>query len=149
MTMNQKKALYAFGSPDREATVNRFCTLAELAPDPAVKHFFLAIARELNAPTADRWYRCMFFNLRLEMEAYLRYEKAFERIKPDKQTFDRMMDAISAQKRSRQWTENNGQYIPNPATWLNQRRWEDELPQGETDNVFLQMLREEGEHDPI
>ena len=48
MTMNQKKALYAFVSPDREATVNRFCTLAELAPDPAVKHFFLAIARELN-----------------------------------------------------------------------------------------------------
>ena len=80
MTMNQKKALYAFGCPDREATVNRFCTLAELAPDPAVKQFFLAIARELNAPTADRWYRCMFFNLRLEMEAYLRYEKAFERI---------------------------------------------------------------------
>ena len=25
-------------------------------------------------------YRCMFFTLRLEMEAYLRYEKAFERI---------------------------------------------------------------------
>lgn len=80
MTMNQKKALYAFGSPDREATVNRFCTLAELAPDPAVKRFFLAIAKEMNAPTADSWYRCMFFHLRLEMEAYLRYEKAFERI---------------------------------------------------------------------
>ena len=47
---------------------------------PSLKHFFLVIARELNAPTADRWYRCMFFNLRLEMEAYLRYEKAFERI---------------------------------------------------------------------
>ena len=44
MTMNQKKALYAFGCPNRKATVNRFCTLAELAPDPAVKHFFLAIA---------------------------------------------------------------------------------------------------------
>ena len=27
-----------------------------------------------------RCYRCMFFNLRLEMEAYLRYEKTFERI---------------------------------------------------------------------
>lgn len=80
MTMNQKKALYAFGCPDREATVNRFCTLAELAPDPAVKRFFLAIAREMNAPTADCWYRCMFFNLRLEMDAYLRYEKVFERI---------------------------------------------------------------------
>lgn len=80
MAMNQKKALYAFGGPDREAMVDRFCTLAELAPDPAVKRFFLAIAREMNTPTADRWYRCMFFNLRLEMETYLRYEKAFERI---------------------------------------------------------------------
>ena len=56
MTMNQKKALYAFGSPDREATVDRFCTLAELAPDPAVKRFFLAIAREMNTLTADSWY---------------------------------------------------------------------------------------------
>ena len=80
MTMNQKKALYAFGCLDREATVNRFCTLVELAPDPAVKRFFLAIAKEMNALTADCWYRCMFFNLRLEMEAYLRYEKTFERI---------------------------------------------------------------------
>ena len=80
MTMKQKKAQYAFGSLARAATRKRFCTLAALAPDPAVKHFFLAIAREMNAPTADRWYRCMFFNLRLEMEAYLRYEKAFERI---------------------------------------------------------------------
>lgn len=39
MTMNQKKALYAFGSPDREATVNRFCTLAELAPRSCRKAF--------------------------------------------------------------------------------------------------------------
>ena len=23
--------------------------------------------------------------------------------------------------------KDNGQYIPNPATWLNQGRWEDEL----------------------
>lgn len=77
-------------------------------------------------------------------------EKAFDRIKPDKQTFDRMMSAISVQKQSRQWMENNGQYIPNPATWLNQRRWEDELAQGagDTDNVFLQMLQEEGQHEP-
>ena len=47
------------------------------------KSIFLAIAREMNTPTADRWYRCMFFNLRLEMEAYLRYEKAFECIVSD------------------------------------------------------------------
>ena len=61
-----------------------------------------------------------------------------------------MMSAVTAQKQSRQWRENNGQYIPNPATWLNQRRWEDEVTQtaGDTDNVFLQMLQEEGQHEP-
>ena len=80
MTMNQKKALYAFGNPDREATVNRFCTLAELAPNPAAKQFFLTIARKMSTPTADRWYRCMFYHLRLEMEAHLRCEKALEHI---------------------------------------------------------------------
>ena len=31
-------------------------------------------------PTADRWYRCMFYHLRLEMEAHLRCEKALEHI---------------------------------------------------------------------
>ena len=30
MTMNQKKALYAFGSPDREATGDRFCTMTNM-----------------------------------------------------------------------------------------------------------------------
>lgn len=27
---------------------------------------------------------------------------------------------------SEDWTKNSGQYVPNPATYLNQRRWEDE-----------------------
>src|SRR3990167_9771089 len=27
---------------------------------------------------------------------------------------------------SEQWVKDNGQFIPHPATWLNQRRWEDE-----------------------
>jgi hypothetical protein len=40
---------------------------------------------------------------------------------------DTLITAISAQKRSAQWTKENGQYIPNPATWLNQGRWEDVL----------------------
>lgn len=38
-----------------------------------------------------------------------------------------VLSAIDRQKRSSQWTKDNGQYIPNPATWINQRRWEDDL----------------------
>ena len=75
--------------------------------------------------------------------------KAFEKLKPDEKLLEAMLKAIEMQKESKQWEKDDGAFIPYPATWLNQRRWEDELPQGETDNVFLQMLREEGQHDPF
>ena len=74
--------------------------------------------------------------------------KAFEKLKPDEKLLEAMLKAIAMQKESKQWEKDGGAFIPYPATWLNQRRWEDELPQVETDNVFLQMLREEGQHEP-
>ena len=74
--------------------------------------------------------------------------KAFEKLKPDEKLLEAMLKAIEMQKESKQWEKDGGAFIPYPATWLNQRRWEDELPQGETDNVFLQMLQEEGQHEP-
>jgi hypothetical protein len=50
--------------------------------------------------------------------------RAFLKVKVPTNT---LIAAISAQKRSTQWTRDNGRYIPNPATWLNQGRWEDVL----------------------
>ena len=44
-----------------------------------------------------------------------------------KVTVQELIDAVEQQKGSDQWTKENGRYIPNPATWLNQGRWEDEL----------------------
>ena len=35
--------------------------------------------------------------------------------------------ALEAQKASFDWQKENGRYIPLPATWLNGKRWEDEL----------------------
>ena len=50
--------------------------------------------------------------------------KAFAKVKTP---IDTLLAAIEKQKRSAQWNKDNGQYIPNPATWLNQGRWEDEV----------------------
>ena len=36
-----------------------------------------------------------------------------------------ILDAIALAKRSHQWQKDNGDFIPLPATWLNQERWED------------------------
>lgn len=54
-------------------------------------------------------------------------KKAFERAR-NRTTLESLLTAIRRQKCGSQWSRDNGQYIPNPATWLNQGRWEDEVP---------------------
>ena len=53
--------------------------------------------------------------------------KAFGRIRWSEVDFAELMAALARQKASEQWTRENGRFVPNPATWLNQGRWEDEL----------------------
>lgn len=50
--------------------------------------------------------------------------KAFHRVKTPVES---LLRAISEQKRSDQWSRDGGRFVPNPATWLNQGRWEDDL----------------------
>ena len=54
--------------------------------------------------------------------------KAFEKANIDSQLLETILTAIEKQKHSEQWTKDGGQFIPHPATWLNQKRWEDETP---------------------
>jgi hypothetical protein len=48
--------------------------------------------------------------------------------KPPAELVDLMLASIDGWKRSLQWQRDNGQYVPMPATWLNQSRWEDDIP---------------------
>ena len=70
MNINEKKVLYAFGCPVLKATVERLRMLAALTPDPATKKLFYTLAIKLLADRTDEWYRCFFYNLRMEMEGY-------------------------------------------------------------------------------
>jgi hypothetical protein len=54
-------------------------------------------------------------------------EKAYEKIKPSKELHETMIRAVRSAALSRQWKKDGGQFIPYPATWLNQKRWEDEI----------------------
>lgn len=53
-------------------------------------------------------------------------EKAWAKIAPSQKLFDEIMAALDVAKRCEQWLKDNGQFIPYPATWLNQKRWEDD-----------------------
>lgn len=54
-------------------------------------------------------------------------EKAFSKVNVP---VDVLISAIEKQKKSADWIKENGKYIPNPATWLNGKRWEDEVDVG-------------------
>ena len=63
---------------------------------------------------------------------------AFRRVKTP---LNVLLQAIEAQKHSVQWMKDNGKYIPNPATWLNQGRWEDELDGGGPGDYWDELSR--------
>ena len=63
--------------------------------------------------------------------------KAWSKLKPDAELTQTILQAVEYQRKSAQWKRDGGQYIPNPATWLNQGRWEDELPNSKGGTDFL------------
>jgi hypothetical protein len=59
-------------------------------------------------------------------------KKAFDKRKVKALLLEQMLMAIEAQKQSSKW---KGGYVPNPATWLNEGRWQDETDGGPTDAI--------------
>lgn len=55
-------------------------------------------------------------------------QKAWAKLKVDPALFERMATALAVWSASPDWTKDDGRFIPHPATWLNGKRWDDELP---------------------
>jgi len=53
--------------------------------------------------------------------------KSWQRIRPDTELRQRILNSLSAHTYSHDWTREYGRFIPLPATFLNQERWDDEL----------------------
>ena len=68
-----------------------------------------------------------------------------------KTSFENIMAALGKVKASAQWQKDDGQFVPYPATWLNQERWDDEVGQSADglDNLrnLYAMAKEEEEND--
>lgn len=74
MSIGEKKILFVFGCPNREATVDRLYQVADLIPDPAGRKAVEVLAEKLDSEGVEKWYRCFFYNMKLEMEAYYRHK---------------------------------------------------------------------------
>jgi len=54
-------------------------------------------------------------------------EKAWIKIKPSKELVDKIILSVKDHKNTKQWKESEGKFIPHPTTFLNGKRYEDEL----------------------
>ncbi len=54
--------------------------------------------------------------------------KEWKKLNPNAELMAKIMKALEEQKRSPDWQREGGRYIPHPAKWLAERRWEDEAP---------------------
>ena len=57
--------------------------------------------------------------------------KAWNKLKPNKELVNEILKAVETQKQSKGWLKDDGQFIPHPATYINGRRWEDEVEEVE------------------
>lgn len=53
--------------------------------------------------------------------------RAWQKLNSDLPPLDELIKIVRAMKETPNWKKDNGQFIPHPATWLNQKRWLDEI----------------------
>lgn len=55
-------------------------------------------------------------------------EKAWNKLNASDDLIDQIIQDVNVRKHGEDWMKDNGKFIPYPATYLNQQRWEDEAP---------------------
>ncbi len=75
--------------------------------------------------------------------------KAWNKLAPDDGLQFEIILSLAQHKTSEQWRKDSGQFIPHAASWLNQRRWEDELEieVQPWESEYMRQLREQAEEE--
>lgn len=75
-------------------------------------------------PLFERWYEA--YPVKKSRQKAV---EAFNKIDPDEELVEQMLQALDNQKAEANWKRNAGHFVPewpHPATWLNSERWKDE-----------------------
>ena len=67
-------------------------------------------------------------------------QKSWKKLNPSSELLTTILVAVEQHKKTVNWQKDNGQFIPLPATWLNQRRWEDEIEVPKQNDVMARFL---------
>ncbi|CEL30240.1 hypothetical protein SRM1_03598 [Pseudomonas fluorescens] len=78
-----------------------------------------------QAPTEDLFPK--FWKMYPNKKGKAAAEKAWKKLKVTADLFGQIAEGLAAQVVCEAWVKDGGQFIPHPATWLNGKRWEDEV----------------------
>jgi hypothetical protein len=67
--------------------------------------------------------------------------RAWEALNPSVELQGQILQAVEAQKNWPAWSRENDRFIPSPANWLRDRRWEDHQPESERGNHANQRTK--------
>lgn len=70
--------------------------------------------------------------------------KSFTKLNPSEELFAIICNAVVQQSKTSAWTKENGQYIPMASTWLNCKRWEDEIKKDTKQNGIIDIIKHGG-----
>lgn len=89
-----------------------------------INHKPISIIKPIRTKVLDSYFEEFWYKYpkKVGKEAAL---KAWNKMNPD---IIQVIDALNWQRETKQWLQEDGKYIPNPATYLNQGRWMDEAP---------------------
>lgn len=82
--------------------------------------------RKVNKNNNDERF-AEFWELYPKKQARQTAEKSFNKINPDEELFAIICNAVVQQSKTSAWIKENGQYVPMASTWLNGKRWKDEI----------------------
>lgn len=112
----------------QEQFIHSTCTADSLNPNPDSGLLMPeTIARPVSTGESDSAGFELFWQRYPRKVAKPAALKAWNKLKPVGALLDALTKGLERQAASSNWQKNDGAFIPHPATWLNGRRWEDEV----------------------
>lgn len=125
----EKERIKAIDLYNKKVKAGRSSRAPDIAPDIApvdITHNSELITKELKKSEHKKRVEALFLDFYSDYPKKVgkaQAQKAFHKISPDDDLFNVIITALK--NHTRKW--DDPKYIPHPATWLNQKRWEDAL----------------------
>jgi uncharacterized protein YdaU (DUF1376 family) len=100
--------------------------------------------QETCAPSAHADLFARFWALYPKKQDKAKALKAWAKLKVTAELFELIASGLAVQAASHDWLKDGGKFVPMPTTWLNGRRWEDEVKTGGNVHAFPGQSRHTG-----